>query len=1308
MMKDKSTLENIILNEFPYPIAVRYQRMLEAGSFEIKARRCIDIYEAGLRALTLGILGQYIQSDSKVVNDAILNKVALRLIDINRPPSLGTWVQVFFAVLKAYQGHRDRFFMTELYDFYWDTSVDPHSPHKGVQRPFQKLVELRNEISHAPPTDSTAWRSLFEEIDGYLHEILNRFVFLVNYDLVYIVEQIEDGYIYDVYTGQRVNRADLSQVEKSLKKGWCYLSKTTGQLLPVHPLIIFWEDELSQDSRRIEPEIVVYDSYRIQQLKYWHSSAGRLETQNPDLLDLFIALIVERLQAQRPQREVYRLSWQDFKVLSDQIVFQRMGDAQGKYNARLYLQREETRETFDEFLQSDKSCLVLTGSSGVGKSNFLLSLVDEFQESREVCTLAYNGARLDSKIPLEDLLARDFNYHLKLKGQKEPDGPAVLKMIDEIEEMKEKRVLIFVDALNENPDGKELLRHIDRFVENYPYPWLKVVITSRPEAWRTIKRGVRLAEHRYFRQRGEDELGIELTGFTYAGYEVRVVPFAYEELPSVYEKYREVYSLGTKYEDIPASIKRLLRDPLTLLLVAEIYHGDAIPQDIRASKLIEKYVKMLVKTERLNETDLYFLQHEIVPRLFRPPFPPILQPSDIENELTANGRSLDELIFNDDLLLSGRRVNQSYTMLADSAILLEQGPQLEQIIGFKYERFYEYFGGVYISQAADETDNPLEYYKALSSILNEKPYLWGALKNAFFTELENGNSYLIHELARIVSSSDRLLRSAIVSSLIEYSEIDLGTVTSLTNGMIQPIYGPANSIIETTKRLLFRKRYDAEPLKPEQAIAIEIAGRLRFEKLLTEAASDRMKSIRQAAILHIFYLWRNENEVGYRIMHQLGEYAVAGWDLPDLGAIDALTSLVISLITYDHRNPEVQKNALLVARRVLRKLLFLNSEEYRSTIGQVRFLIWSQIRRPLLSFAINWGLKIIASWEADDLPANSKTLSNFFAMSEDDKEFATLLVPFIDPYKPGLSKYVKEIMVVEEMGDLIAMNIAQQAPLIARAQVNFDDALTTLHEIIDDRLNRDQQIPWIDAYPWLCLQIALRQTTPYPELFKLAERCVVSIQSDPRGWLASHKTLPVPWLNTLATGIASHMILNHLYNGTSVSQLLEGWINRAIEDEDIAYLCDYLRELTVAFEMGFHQVALQGLQLMAQYDHPQIRQIIAELLIRIRHYYPEDVENILLQELFSKDINQLVWASSSSERVNDLLGIRAVGILYDIFLLGPEVLRRETIWLAGQAQRMPDLENWIMLMIKEVLNLAVNEIIFPVPEDSPSKLLLVP
>ena len=87
----------------------------------------------------------------------------------------------------------------------------------------------------------------------------------------------------------------------------------------------------------------------------------------------------------------------------------------GKYHAQLYLQREKTRQTFEKFLRSpEKKCFILIGKSGVGKSNFLLSLYDEFQQTLHAkqAVLMYDGATLRVEPSITTSITQDVNDRL--------------------------------------------------------------------------------------------------------------------------------------------------------------------------------------------------------------------------------------------------------------------------------------------------------------------------------------------------------------------------------------------------------------------------------------------------------------------------------------------------------------------------------------------------------------------------------------------------------------------------------------------------------------------------------------------------------------------------------------------------------------------------------------------------------------------------------------------------------------------------------------------------------------------------------
>jgi hypothetical protein len=85
------------------------------------------------------------------------------------------------------------------------------------------------------------------------------------------------------------------------------------------------------------------------------------------------------------------------------------------------------------------------------------------------------------------------------------------------------------------------------------YPWLKVLITSRPESWMEIRRHVPLADDRYYRERASNTRWIQLKEFS-----IKLNPFEYQELGQVYEKYREVYQIQNEFSALPLDLREIL------------------------------------------------------------------------------------------------------------------------------------------------------------------------------------------------------------------------------------------------------------------------------------------------------------------------------------------------------------------------------------------------------------------------------------------------------------------------------------------------------------------------------------------------------------------------------------------------------------------------------------------------------------------------------------------------------------------------------------------------------------------------------
>src|SRR5438105_13713179 len=84
-------------------------------------------------------------------------------------------------------------------------------------------------------------------------------------------------------------------------------------------------------------------------------------------------------------------------------------------------------------------------------------------------------------------------------------------------------------------------------------------------------------------------------------------------------------------------------------------------------------------------------------------------------DLDAAGGALYNMIFSDQVLSDGRRMNQSFLRLVDADILVQQYLRSEHKIAiqFKYERFYEYFVGKRIAQLSSSQANRSRFFAEL-------------------------------------------------------------------------------------------------------------------------------------------------------------------------------------------------------------------------------------------------------------------------------------------------------------------------------------------------------------------------------------------------------------------------------------------------------------------------------------------------------------------------------------------------------------------------------------------------------------------
>ncbi|MBI1878791.1 MAG: hypothetical protein HYR94_11330, partial [Chloroflexi bacterium] len=329
--------------------------------------------------------------------------------------------------------------MPELYDFYWDISTLPHRRLAEVEHPFERLTQLavEKQTKRLMPRNEAEWEQLAAETTNLLQQILHYLSFIGQYDLIRILDYDDQSYNFELHKGQgiSVGRQPWPRYGE-FSRGWFYLRKgsETAEFLLLHPLLVFW-GEKPIGSELAQTDTGVYDRFIYERLQYLLATLGKT-VQDDRSVKTFITFLYDTIEEVKHKRqEADRLTWWQLRDLCADITGQRMGTVRLKYRRELYLPRDKTSRAFEQFLESDRRCFVLIGKSGVGKSNFLLALGEELQQSRsDLCLLMYDGAHLNVASSITGVISQDFDDRLILAGRRIPQIWHEIAQIEGIEE----------------------------------------------------------------------------------------------------------------------------------------------------------------------------------------------------------------------------------------------------------------------------------------------------------------------------------------------------------------------------------------------------------------------------------------------------------------------------------------------------------------------------------------------------------------------------------------------------------------------------------------------------------------------------------------------------------------------------------------------------------------------------------------------------------------------------------------------------------------------------------------------------------
>ncbi len=1045
-MQDKTSdpIDEIVLDEFPYPVAHAYRRLLDTDNLSEQANICLQVFHFSIRAIAFAVIIKYLMEPPEASNSIELN-AGIRE-HLKKAPTM-YWLKLLQLALQAYRDKYADFFMPELYELYWDRSGIEPVERKAPWELMDEMARLSNDIIDGNINGAARADELLEK----LRAILRYFEFMRNYQLWY-VRDIDTRYLtVEFFSGQErsfrhIRIEDIREPHiDHIKIEQFYIRNKHNHLTRLHPLIINGEAIkhlreslvgdtgvyyalLDKDTVDVKDDELIYQMLASNQQK--HISGDLVAI----FLDLYERRLGEKLKASSTRQ---LLNSDNLRLACKRYTEEQIKTAQEKYINQAYIERDELNTVLVAFMQQNQPALVISGNVGVGKTNLLLHYyLTELVNRPHILPLWIDGALLDTRKSLVRTLLTAWDRFLvfdPLPTDEDQIYRLLRDMLDKF--LPGETMVLLIDAVNENNLPMEAFGRINDFILEFPaIDKVKVILTTRPQVWQYTQS--KFLKGRYKPYNYFSKIPDSLTGSMLNVENDGVVLTRYrrDELQVAFLKYAIYYRLvDSDLNRLTSSLRQAMQEPLLLRLTCETYQGKRIPDNMEADEIITRLIDSLVNdpSTNLDQADFDFLMRWIVPQFFPRGKTPVakLTRTMLMNVQVSDNRTLDDLLSDTTEYLDRTPVNARAQRLMDTGWLIRIGSWDNYALRFRYEYFYDYFIGKYLFKVYEESADKVGFFEGLIEHLNKVPFLWGTLRNLLIDLLKEEEFAFIEKLGNTTEILQYELLVSVLSELYpQHSEA------------LHPIllYW---LVSEQTDSL-------AVQITANVAITCEI------EDVLERILIHPKENVRFFVIQHIYQLWTRNHELTRKLFSSLSKQINLLKLKRNFDLLDTLLrcSLLLIMHEYSSNTKEISSLPMVldICRPVIRNLFF---------VSKISFLenIMKHIRRGLLSFIVNRVVRTIRSMEnsGGQVLFTFSDLAASFPMNEDRKRIVGKLVPHIDAAAgqapesmESLARYLKELAVKGE-NDYIT-TLAVLAAINAHGMGNPLDTLLVLDKLVQD------------------------------------------------------------------------------------------------------------------------------------------------------------------------------------------------------------------------------------------------------------------
>ncbi len=642
--------------------------------------------------------------------------------------------------------------------------------------------------------------------------------------------------------------------------------------------------------------------------------------------------------------------WKSFEKSVTQFSNRMLGARyQEKFALEYYFPRSEIHAQFDEFLNSDKFVMTLTGKTGTGKSSF-------------VCYQA-TTKRADTAVWLQDCAALNLDDVSDISAF---IGSSLgLDRYTNVSQLlanlcrDHHRVLFVFDAIDESADPERLLGLLSEFILQLSTPNVKVLLTCRIPDWNTIRASFTVPAHLKFHKSSPNSY-------------INVEIFDEADLEQIYEQYRAFYNISTNFKDLSKQVLQFIVQPIFLKFMCIANQNNAIPETLAVQDVFRHYIAYSIRKDAdssfdATKTQEYFVLERIVTLLFEH------KRDEIEVAVLAKDASIGQLVDSDS-------PNTPYAKLVNECVLSERHEGV-RLVSVANDRVFEYLlANIVISPATGEKIlQMLDIAKE-----NDFPQLRGAAELAL--------SFAITK------------RSLSIENFLRLANLNRPEIRQFLSDVIQTIYlnGDRQIASDLIDGLVASNDLSAN------LVAIQSAYQLRLDHYLVRLALSQKDDIRDNAMLFIYERWNKARleghvEDGYRPIELIAAEIRPGKPRGIKPAITVLFNLTLYLLG----NMINDREALLPLYKIWQSVAERFSGFYPGPSGNVIDKITQIGLNIIISFLPNVGQEIL---ERGSRIGNKQLQATFWPNPENRRAFMDVGVLRGQPSLAGLKDGVQKLI----------------------------------------------------------------------------------------------------------------------------------------------------------------------------------------------------------------------------------------------------------------------------------------------------------